>query len=118
MPRGYWYSLVDIGFVMNQLMGSGYSSTYSQRKFRSTYYGHTVNSYNYGTLTHQNHLSASAVASPAKVNLNMANENGANSVDTPAKKKTVTVADPQQTSSVSFHEKLQKSLTGHSLKVS
>jgi transient receptor potential cation channel subfamily M protein 3 len=39
MPRGYQYSLIDIGLVINQLMGSGYASTYSRRKFRSDYYG-------------------------------------------------------------------------------
>ena len=37
MPRGYRFTLVDIGLVIGQLMGSGYVATYSRRKFRSTF---------------------------------------------------------------------------------
>ena len=37
MPKGYQYTLLDIGLVINQLMGSGYCSTYIRRKFRSDY---------------------------------------------------------------------------------
>ena len=40
MPKGYRYTLIDIGLVINQLMGHGYSSSYSRRKFRNEYYGH------------------------------------------------------------------------------
>ena len=40
MPKGYRYTLIDIGLVINQLMGHGYSSSYSRRKFRNDYYGH------------------------------------------------------------------------------
>ena len=34
MPRSYRYTLLDIGLVINQLMGHGYSADYTQRKFR------------------------------------------------------------------------------------
>jgi hypothetical protein len=34
MPRGYHCTLVDIGLVIGQLMGSGYVATYSRRKFK------------------------------------------------------------------------------------
>ena len=37
MPKGYRYTLLDIGLVINQLMGSGYCSTYVRRKFRNEY---------------------------------------------------------------------------------
>ena len=37
MPRNYRYTLLDIGNVINQLMGSGYTSNYSLRKFRIKY---------------------------------------------------------------------------------
>ena len=37
MPKGYEYNLIDIGLVINQLMGSGYRSTYTRRKFRLKY---------------------------------------------------------------------------------
>ena len=37
MPKGYQYTLLDIGLVINQLMGSGYCSTYIRRKFRNDY---------------------------------------------------------------------------------
>ena len=40
MPKGYRYTLIDIGLVINQLMGHGYASSYSRRKFRNEYYGH------------------------------------------------------------------------------
>ena len=39
MPKGYRYTLIDIGLVINQLMGHGYASSYSRRKFRNEYYG-------------------------------------------------------------------------------
>ena len=35
MPRGYYCSIFDIGLVINQLMGGGYSSPYTNRKFRT-----------------------------------------------------------------------------------
>ena len=37
MPKGYRYTLLDIGLVINQLMGHGYCSNYARRKFRSEY---------------------------------------------------------------------------------
>jgi hypothetical protein len=37
MPKGYKFTLLDIGLVMNQLMGSGYRSSYTRRKFRLRY---------------------------------------------------------------------------------
>lgn len=37
MPRGYRYTLIDIGLVINQLMASGYCATYTRRKFRTAY---------------------------------------------------------------------------------
>jgi hypothetical protein len=37
MTRGYRFTLVDIGLVIGQLMGSGYVATYSRRKFRTTF---------------------------------------------------------------------------------
>ena len=40
MPKGYRYTLIDIGLVINQLMGHGYASSYSRRKFPNEYYGH------------------------------------------------------------------------------
>ena len=41
MPKGYKFTLIDIGLVINQLMGSGYRSSYTRRKFRIRYeYAH------------------------------------------------------------------------------
>lgn len=37
MPKGYRYNLIDIGLVMNQLMGHGYCSSYTRRRFRQDY---------------------------------------------------------------------------------
>ncbi len=37
MPKNYRYSLIDIGLVINQLMGAGYRSSYTRRKFRLRY---------------------------------------------------------------------------------
>ena len=37
MPKGYKFTLIDIGLVINQLMGSGYRSSYTRRKFRMRY---------------------------------------------------------------------------------
>ena len=37
MPKGYHFTLMDIGDVVNQLMGSGFRSSYSKRKFRLRY---------------------------------------------------------------------------------
>lgn len=37
MPKGYKFTLIDIGLVINQLMGSGYRSSYTRRKFRLRY---------------------------------------------------------------------------------
>ena len=34
MPRGYRYTLADIGLVINQLMGTGYNATYTEKKYR------------------------------------------------------------------------------------
>ena len=38
--KGYRYTLLDIGLVINQLMGHGYCSNYARRKFRSEYCSH------------------------------------------------------------------------------
>ncbi len=37
MPKGYWYTLIDIGNVINMLMGGGFKSTYTRRRFRRIY---------------------------------------------------------------------------------
>ena len=37
MPKNYRYSLIDIGHVINKLIGGGYRSTYSRRRFRHKY---------------------------------------------------------------------------------
>eukprot|EP00092_Neocalanus_flemingeri_P021755 GFUD01023599.1.p1 GENE.GFUD01023599.1~~GFUD01023599.1.p1 ORF type:complete len:1565 (-),score=309.61 GFUD01023599.1:400-5094(-) len=37
MPKNYRYSLLDIGHVINKLIGGGYRSTYSRRRFRHKY---------------------------------------------------------------------------------
>ncbi len=37
MTKGYRYTLFDIGLVINQLMGSGFSSQYSRKKFQRKY---------------------------------------------------------------------------------
>ncbi len=37
MTKNYRYSLIDIGMVVNQLMGAGYRSSYTRRKFRLRY---------------------------------------------------------------------------------
>ena len=37
MPRNYSYTLVDIGLVINKLMGGAYRSSYTRRKFRTIY---------------------------------------------------------------------------------
>lgn len=37
MPRNYNYSLIDIGLVINKLMGGAYRSSYTRRKFRHNY---------------------------------------------------------------------------------
>ena len=37
MPRNYSYTLIDIGLVINKLMGGAYRSSYTRRKFRSIY---------------------------------------------------------------------------------
>ena len=34
MPRGYRYRLSDIGLVINQLMGTGYTATYTEKKYK------------------------------------------------------------------------------------
>ena len=34
MPRGYRYSVADIGLVINQLMGTGYNAVYTQKKYK------------------------------------------------------------------------------------
>jgi transient receptor potential cation channel subfamily M protein 3 len=37
MPRNYSYTLIDIGLVINKLMGGAYRSSYTRRKFRHNY---------------------------------------------------------------------------------
>ena len=37
MERDHRYSLVEVGMVINQLMGGGYQSSYTRRKFRHRY---------------------------------------------------------------------------------
>ncbi|XP_066967422.1 transient receptor potential cation channel trpm isoform X5 [Macrobrachium rosenbergii] len=37
VPRDYRYTLIDIGLVINKLMGGAYRSFYTRRKFRSIY---------------------------------------------------------------------------------
>jgi len=37
IPRGYMYTLHDIGLVINKLMGGAYRSSYTRRKFRLIY---------------------------------------------------------------------------------
>ncbi|XP_059081116.1 transient receptor potential cation channel trpm-like isoform X3 [Tigriopus californicus] len=37
MPKNYQYSLIDIGLVVNQLIGHGFRSSYTRRKFRYRY---------------------------------------------------------------------------------
>ena len=37
MPRNYAYTLIDIGLVINKLMGGAYRSFYTRRKFRHNY---------------------------------------------------------------------------------
>ena len=37
MPRNYSYTLIDIGLVMNKLMGGAYRCSYTRRKFRHIY---------------------------------------------------------------------------------
>lgn len=37
MPHNYSYSLIDIGLVINKLMGGAYRSSYTRRKFRQKY---------------------------------------------------------------------------------
>ena len=37
LPKNYNYTLIDIGLVINHLMGSGYRSSYTRRKFRVRY---------------------------------------------------------------------------------
>nr|XP_031831951.1 transient receptor potential cation channel trpm isoform X6 [Nomia melanderi] len=37
IPRGYMYTLHDIGLVINKLMGGAYRSQYTRRKFREIY---------------------------------------------------------------------------------
>jgi hypothetical protein len=42
MPKNYWYSLIDIGNVINQLMGGGFKSSYTRRRFRRIYLATTT----------------------------------------------------------------------------
>ena len=46
MPRGYQYTLADIGLVINQLMGTGYTASYTEKKYKlqKTIAGPTENS--------------------------------------------------------------------------
>ena len=37
MPKGYWYTLIDIGNVINMLMGGGFKCSYTRRRFRRIY---------------------------------------------------------------------------------
>ncbi|XP_069984689.1 transient receptor potential cation channel trpm [Penaeus vannamei] len=37
IPRDYRYTLIDIGLVINKLMGGAYRSFYSRKKFRTSY---------------------------------------------------------------------------------
>ncbi|XP_042218269.1 transient receptor potential cation channel trpm-like [Homarus americanus] len=37
IPRDYRYTLIDIGLVVNKLMGGAYRSYYTRKKFRTTY---------------------------------------------------------------------------------
>ena len=37
MPRNYSFTLIDIGLVINKLMGGAYRSSYTRRKFRHNY---------------------------------------------------------------------------------
>jgi transient receptor potential cation channel subfamily M protein 3 len=37
LPRNYSYSLIDIGLVVNKLMGGAYRCSYTRRKFRHSY---------------------------------------------------------------------------------
>ena len=37
MPKNYAYTLIDIGLVINKLMGGAYRSPFSERKFRNLY---------------------------------------------------------------------------------
>ena len=37
MPKGYWYTLLDIGNVINMLMGGGFKCSYTRRRFRRIY---------------------------------------------------------------------------------
>ena len=37
MPRNYSFTLIDVGLVINKLMGGAYRSSYTRRKFRSLY---------------------------------------------------------------------------------
>ncbi|XP_065569239.1 transient receptor potential cation channel trpm-like isoform X2 [Artemia franciscana] len=57
MPRNYHFTLLDIGLVINQLMGGTYKSSYSSRKFREVY--HQVMKQQYA-----HHLIKSSVRTP------------------------------------------------------
>ncbi len=37
MPKGYCYTLIDVGLVINQLMGAGYRASYSRKRFKMRY---------------------------------------------------------------------------------
>ena len=37
MPRNYSFTLIDIGLVINKLMGGAYQSSYTRRKFCHNY---------------------------------------------------------------------------------
>jgi len=37
VPTGYRYTLMDIGQVMNKLMGGAYQASYCRKKFRTMY---------------------------------------------------------------------------------
>ncbi|KAJ8980323.1 hypothetical protein NQ317_008031 [Molorchus minor] len=37
IPLGYWYTLHDIGLVINKLMGGAYRASYTRRKFKLIY---------------------------------------------------------------------------------
>lgn len=44
IPKGYVYTLHDVGLVINKLMGGAYRSYYTRRKFRPIY-AKVMNSY-------------------------------------------------------------------------
>lgn len=44
IPKGYCYTLHDVGLVINKLMGGAYRSYYTRRKFRPIY-AKVMNSY-------------------------------------------------------------------------